>query len=198
MAHSLSDDELLLGVREGRLDLYEPLVARYNKRLFRLIYPILKSRPEAEDVIQETHLRALTNLHQFEGRATFATWLARIGIYEALGRLRSRRRFLATNTADDNDCVASTSSKSADPEQEAMNAELRGVLRSTIRRLPQPYRSVVTLRLVQDMTTSETCAQLQLSEETVKTRLHRAKAMLRRELQCRLRNSGKNLSALTK
>ena len=77
MATLLSDDELLIRVRDGQLEFYEILIRRYNPRLFRLVYPILGNRSEAEDVIQETHLRALTHIHQFAGRSKFATWLGR-------------------------------------------------------------------------------------------------------------------------
>jgi RNA polymerase sigma-70 factor (ECF subfamily) len=184
----LSDNELLMRVRDGQLEFYETLIHRYNPRLFRLVYPILGNRSEAEDVIQETHLRALTHLHQFEGRSKFATWLGRIGIYEALGRLRRRRRFESADGPGEHAWEWSRSLQVPNPEQQALRAELGGVLLSTIRGLPQAYRSVVVLRLVHDVSTLETCRRLKLSEETVKTRLHRAKAMLRRELQCRLRH----------
>jgi RNA polymerase sigma-70 factor, ECF subfamily len=188
MATLLSDDELLIRVRDGQLEFYEILIHRYNPRLFRLVYPIVGNRSEAEDVIQETHLRALTHLHQFAGRSKFATWLGRIGIYEALGRLRGRRRFESADGPGENSWEWSRSLQVPNPEQQALRAELGGVLLSSIRGLPQAYRSVVVLRLVHDMSTLETCRRLKLSEETVKTRLHRAKAMLRRELQCRLRH----------
>jgi RNA polymerase sigma-70 factor (ECF subfamily) len=184
MAELLSDDELLIRVRDGQLEFYEILIHRYNPQLFRLVYPILGNRSEAEDVVQETHLRALTHIDQFGGRAKFATWLGRIGIYEALGRLRKRRRF---ESADGPANMAWDFCPAPNPEQQAVRGELGAVLLSTIRGLPQAYRSVVVLRLVHDLSTVETCRRLRLSEEAVKTRLHRAKAMLRRELQCRLR-----------
>src|SRR5579859_7138539 len=93
MATVLSDEDIVVRVRDGQLEHYEVLISRYNARLFRLVYPIVGNKSEAEDVVQETHMRALKHLDQFAGRAKFATWLGRIGIYEALGRLRSRRRF---------------------------------------------------------------------------------------------------------
>ena len=183
----LTDEDLVGRVRQGHLEQYEVLIRRYNARLFRLVYPIVGNRSEAEDVIQETHLRALKHLDQFAGRAKFATWLGRIGIYEALGRLRSRRRFESTDAPGEHSWERSHAESSPDPEQQALRTELGSVLLSTIRGLPQAYRAVVVLRLVHDLSTLETCRRLRLSEETVKTRLHRAKAMLRRELQCRLR-----------
>jgi|SRR5579872_76925 len=187
MATVLSDEDIVVRVRDGQLEHYEVLISRYNARLFRLVYPIVGNKSEAEDVVQETHLRALKHLDQFAGRAKFATWLGRIGIYEALGRLRSRRRFESADAPGEHAWERPQSELSPDPEEQVLRSELGSVLHATIRGLPQAYRSVVVLRLVHDLSTIETCRRLRLSEETVKTRLHRAKAMLRRELQCRLR-----------
>lgn len=181
----MSDDEVVIRVRDGQRDLYEVIICRYQQRLFRLVYPIVGDKSEAEDVIQETHLRALTHLDQFAGRAKFATWLSRIGIYEALGRLRRRRRLESTDEVGEQRWMTMTC-RSADPEQQAMGAEIGAVLHASVKGLPSAYRSVVVARLIHDMTTLETCERLKLSEETVKTRLHRAKAMLRRELKGRL------------
>lgn len=183
---TLSDDESIGRILDGELDFYEILRARYHKRLFRLVYPIVGDWSEAEDVIQETHLRALTHLNQFAGRAKFATWLGRIAIYEALGRLRSRRRFESTEDTPESAWMVTTSRWTSDPEEQAMETQLGDVLRSTVNGLPQAYRSVVTMRLIDDMSTFETCQRLKLTEEAVKTRLHRAKSMLRRQLAGRL------------
>jgi len=133
----------------------------------------------------------LTHLDQFAGRSKFSTWLGRIGIYEALGRRRSGRRFESADELGEHRWAGMKCPRSADPEQLAMGAELGAVLRASVRGLPEAYRSVVVARLVQDMTTLETCERLQLSEEAVKTRLHRAKAMLRRELHGRLTQSAR-------
>jgi RNA polymerase sigma-70 factor (ECF subfamily) len=190
-----SDEDVLSRVKDGQLELYGILICRYHDQLFRLVYPIVRDKSEAEDVIQETHLRALTHLDQFAGRSKFATWLGRISIYEALGRLRRRRRFESADTAltEHRRCP-----RSADPEQLAMRAELDAVLHASVRGLPRAYRTVVVARLIKDMTTLETCEWLQLSEEAVKTRLHRAKAMLRRELHGRVRATpGRPIKALS-
>ena len=183
----LTDDQVLERVRAGHIESYEILMRRYNQRLFRLVYPILGDRCETEDVVQETHLRALTHLDQFAGRAKFATWLGRIGVYEALGRLRSRRRFDRTESAGDGSWVEGLTAGPRDPEKQAMEAEIGAVLDASVRGLPLAYRSVVVARLINDMSTAETCAHLRLTEEAVKTRLHRAKAMLRRDLAGRFR-----------
>jgi|SRR5208283_2094113 len=182
----VSDDESIGRVLAGDVDFYEILSERYHTRLFRLVYPIVGDRSEAEDVIQETHLRALTHLNQFAGRSKFATWLGRIAIYEALGRLRSRRRFESTEDTPESAWTVTRSRWSSDPEEQAMETQLGDVLRTTVNGLPQAYRSVVTMRLIDDMSTFETCQRLKLTEEAVKTRLHRAKSMLRRQLAGRL------------
>src|SRR5437016_5341538 len=129
-----SDEDVLSRVRDGQLELYGILICRYHDQLFRLVYPIVRDKSEAEDVIQETHLRALTHLDQFAGRSKFATWLGRISIYEALGRLRRRRRFESTDGPSDHSC---DSCPAPDPAQQAVPTELGGVLLSTIRGLPQ-------------------------------------------------------------
>ena len=186
LASVLSDDELVLRVRDGQIELYETLSRRYQQQLFRLVYPIVRDKTEAEDVIQETHLRALTHLDQFAGRAKFATWLGRICIYEALGRLRRRRRFESADELVESRITTLKGNNIADPEQQAMGTELASVLHASVSGLPRSYRAVVIARLIHNLTTLETCERLRLSEETVKTRLHRAKAMLRRTLHNRL------------
>jgi RNA polymerase sigma-70 factor (ECF subfamily) len=182
----VSDDESIGKILAGELDFYEVLRDRYHKRLFQLVYPIVGDRSETEDVIQETHLRALTHLNQFAGRSKFATWLGRIAIYEALGRLRRRRRFESTEDTPESAWIVTRSRWSSDPEEQAIETQLGDVLRTTVNGLPQAYRSVVTMRLIDDMSTFETCQRLKLTEEAVKTRLHRAKSMLRRQLAGRL------------
>lgn len=176
---TLSDSEIVERVRRGEREYYEILIRRYNQRLYRLVYPILSDSAEAEDVIQETYLRAFTHIDQFAGKSSFATWLGRIAIYEALGRLRRRRPVEPPGTN-------LRAEWKADPEQQAIDSQLAAVLNTCVHKLPQAYRSVVVARLIQDMSTLETCQRLRLSEEAVKTRLHRAKAMLRRELHGKL------------
>ncbi len=174
-------------VRRGETALFEVLMRRYNQRLYRVARAILKDEHEAEDVMQQAYVNAYQHLDQFAGRASFATWLTRIAIHEALARARRRGRFAeidAMNEYDDRGRFR-LASPEPDPEQQALAAELRRVLEAAVDALPRPYRTVFVLREVECLSTSEAAACLEVSEDVVKTRLHRARGMLRAEIAAR-------------
>ncbi len=177
---TLSDSEVVARILAGENQLYEVIIRRYNQRLYRIARSILLDPDESEDVLQETYVRAFEHLTQFEGRALFSTWLTKIAVYEALNRMkeRSRRRTL-DSTLEEGYGLKDTM---PNPEQERLAAETRALLESAIDRLPASYRSVFVMRSIEDMSTSETAQCLDLSEENVKTRLLRARQMLRRSL----------------
>jgi len=181
---ALSDEEVVRRVRAGETALFEILVRRYNQRLFRVARAILKDEAEAEDVMQQAYVNAFTHLHQFEGRARFGTWLTRIAVYEALGRLRRRGRFEEVDSMAESHekTMERLASRDRSPEDEALCRELRGILESAFDALPEIYRSVFLLREVEAVSTTETAESLGITEDTVKTRLHRARALLRHEL----------------
>jgi RNA polymerase sigma-70 factor, ECF subfamily len=174
---SLSDDEVVRRVLAGDEALFEALMRRYNQRLFRVARAVVKDDAEAEDVMQHAYVQAYTHLGQFEGRARFSTWLTRIALYEALARVRRSRR-----TPAGPDPEVSVLSPGPNPEEQASNAEARALLESTIDGLPPAYRAVFVLRDVQGMDTAETAECLEVSADVVKTRLHRARALLRQAL----------------
>jgi len=178
----LSDEEVVARVRRGETALFEIIMRRYNQRLYRAARAILRDDGEAEDVVQEAYVRAFTHLHQFAGRAAFGTWLTRIAVHEALARARRQGRLqpLGDEGAEGDDMTAFRSA--ADVEKQAANRELGRVLEAAIEALPDPFRAVFVLREIEEMSTAETAAALDLREETVKTRLHRARALLRRAL----------------
>jgi len=178
----LSDEEIVARVRCGETALFEVIMRRYNQRLYRAARAILRDDAEAEDVLQEAYVRAFTHLDQFAGRAAFGTWLTRIAVHEALARARRRGLFqrLGDEGADGDDMRAFRSA--ADVEKQVADHELRHVLEAAIAALPDPFRAVFVLREVEEMSTAETAAVLDVREETVKTRLHRARALLRRAL----------------
>src|ERR1043166_5401197 len=91
---TISDGDLVSRVRAGETGLYEMLMRRYNQRLFRVIRSVVTDDGEAEDVLQEAWVRAYEHLDQFEGRASFATWVTRIAFYEALARTRKAKRWI--------------------------------------------------------------------------------------------------------
>lgn len=183
----LTDEEVVERVLAGDRALYEVLMRRYNQRLFRIARTILRDDAEAEDVVQETYVRAYASLHQFAGRAQFSTWLAKIAVHEASSRLRQRKRLRdAPATPDqEREIMEAVKSPDPDPEQQALRREAASLLESAVDALPDLYRCVFVLREVENMSTGETANCLDVTEETVKVRLLRARHMLRRELYTR-------------
>ncbi len=180
----LPDTEVVRRVRAGETALFEILMRRHNRRVYRVARAIVKDESEAEDVMQEAYVNAYTHLHQFAERAQFSTWLTRIAVHEALARVKKRDRL----TEFDENEEASEQTMTAfnligrTPEQQASNAELRALLEAAVESLPQGYRIVFVLREIEGLDTAETAQSLGVTEETVKTRLHRARALLREEL----------------
>jgi len=181
---ALSDDEVVRRIRGGDNPLFEILIRRYNQRLYRIARAILGDDAEAEDVMQHAYVEAYSHLGQFEGRAQFSTWLTKIAVYEALARVRRRRReFCVGPVAEgDEDLLGTLRSAGPDPEQLTHEGELRALLDSAIETLPALYRSVFVLREVEGMSTVDTAECLEVSEQVVKTRLYRARALLREEI----------------
>lgn len=184
----MSDEELVRRIRSGDTALFEILMRRYNTRLYRVARAIVRDDAEAEDVMQQAYVNAFTHLDQFADRAKFATWLTKIAVYEALARTRRTKR--EAIAADDQDAEGTLMdrlpSPDRTPEAEAYGRELGGMLESAVADLPEAFRTVFMLRDVEGMTTSETAECLGINEDTVKTRLFRARAHLRRDLTTRI------------
>jgi RNA polymerase sigma-70 factor (ECF subfamily) len=190
-AESLSDEELLVRARLRDERAVRALTLRYNRRLFRVARSILRNDSEAEDVVQETYVRAFTALDLFRGEAGFGTWLTRIAMNEALGRLRRRRPTVDWDTHGDDRLQAEIiqfpgSAAANDPERTMARSEIRDVLEQSIDDLPDPFRLVFVARIVEGMNVEETAELLGLRPETVKTRLHRARSLLRTTLEKQL------------
>jgi RNA polymerase sigma-70 factor (ECF subfamily) len=177
---SLTDEEVVCRVRAGETALYEVIMRRYNQRLYRIARAILHSDAEAEDVMQDAYVRAYEHLGQFAGRAPFAAWLTRIAVHEALARLRlSNRNQSLDENEYDGDLSMQMTSKSPDPEQNASGAQLRDILEEAVLNLPEHYRTVIMLRDIEELSTTETAQALDLTEDNVKVRLHRGHGMIR-------------------
>jgi RNA polymerase sigma-70 factor (ECF subfamily) len=188
-----SDEEIVEQVKSGNTALYEVVMRRYNQRLYRVARAILHNDDEAEDVMQAAYVHAYEHLHQFAGRAPFSTWLTRIAVHEALARLRLRgRNQQFEDTGNEGDTPVKMVDISPDPEQSASRAELNQFLEQALLGLPLQYRAVVMLRDVEDLSTSETASALDLTEENVKIRLHRGRAMMRAWLIERVGANAKN------
>ncbi len=179
-----TDEQVVSRVLSGDTALYELLMRRYNQRLYRVARSILRDDDEAEDVMQDAYVRAYQNLASFEGRSTFATWLTRIAVYEALTRARKRSRFRSLDVSEESGGGVMETAASGDrsPEHEAYGRELAQVLERAILVLSEEHRLVFILRDVEGMSTEETAKCLDLTVENVKVRLHRARAGLRKQL----------------
>ena len=180
-----TDEEIVARVRAGDTALYEIIMRRYNQRLYRIAVAIVRDGSEAEDVMQDAYVRAYQHLRQFEGRAKFSTWLTRIAVHEALARARRRSRTQELDAEPFGGYMNPLPATTPDPEQQVSDRELVALLQDAVLALPDNYRSVLMMRDIEEMSTSDTAQALDLTEENVKVRLHRARALLRRELFAR-------------
>jgi RNA polymerase sigma-70 factor (ECF subfamily) len=186
----LSDEEVVQRVLAGDPALFEVLMRRYNQRLYRIARGILGSDAETEDVIQQAYVNAYFHLRQFENRARFSTWLTRIAVHEALARRRPTPVAVDDATAEAHfkavqKRMAGLHSPAPDPEHQAFAEELRRLIETAVDALPESYRLVFILREIESLSTAETAECLEINVETVKTRLHRARALLRTALVAR-------------
>jgi len=177
----LTDEEVVERVSRGETALFELLMRRYNQRLYRIARAIVRDDGEAEDVTQDAFVRAYEHLDQFAGRARFSTWLTRIAVHEASARVR--RRGLQTDIEESMPNLASTT---PGPEQRAADRELGRAIEAAVEALPEVYGAVFMLREVEGLSTAETSACLEIPEETVKTRLHRGRILLRNHIAARV------------
>jgi RNA polymerase sigma-70 factor (ECF subfamily) len=181
------EEELLARARCRDEGAVRAIIRANNRRLFRLARSIVKDDSEAEDVVQESYFRAFTRLGAFRGESSLSTWLTRIVINEALGRLRRRRKTVdwesieATHASEAQ--IIPFPSSQPDPERTMAQNQIHHILERAIDALPEPFRVVLVARLVEEMSIEETAELLDLRPETVKTRLHRARLLLRDDLE---------------
>lgn len=185
---TLTDEDVVGRIRNGETALFEVLMRRYNPRIYRTVRAILRDDAETEDVMQQAYLSAYRHLDQFAARAQFSTWLTKIAVYEALGRLRRRRPTASLDEPDTEGRTTMETVKSAgpDPEQALLARETSRLLEDAVTSLPEDFRVVFMLREVEGLSTRETAESLSLNEDTVKTRLHRARRHMRRYLGSRM------------
>ena len=176
------DEEVVRDVLDGNTAMFELLMRRHNERIYRAARAIVRDEAEAEDVMQQAYVNAFTHLAQFNGSALFSTWLTRIAINEALARVRRKGRYEAFDDAPSTVDPLMSVNPSENPERQALTGELRALLESAIDVLPNGMREVFVLRDVEGMSTLEVAECLGVSEDVVKTRLSRGRAMLRRVL----------------
>ncbi len=185
---ALPETELVAHAKAGRREAFAAIMQRCNQRLFRTARSIVRNDAEAEDVVQEAYARAFAAFDGFRGEADILTWLTRITINEARGRLRRRRPTVELDVLDGpgRDAAQVLSFPSGalalDPEREAARADSRRLLERAVDQLPEPFRLVFILRDIEECSVEETADFLGLKPQTVKTRLHRARRLLRERL----------------
>ena len=191
---ALPDEEIVRRVRAGDSAVFEILMRRHNQRVYRVVRAVVKDEADVEDVMQQAYINAFTHLYQFEDRSQFSTWLIRIALHEAFGRRRKTHRADTTTAQNPSDVrhddrgelMDTVKSPEADPERQAYATELHRVLEAAVDTLPETYRTVFMLRDIEGLSTSETAQGLGLGDEAVKTRLHRARVMIRRAVTVRI------------
>ncbi|MGD9656149.1 MAG: RNA polymerase sigma factor [Methylocystis sp.] len=171
----------------GEADALRLIMAQNNRRLYRIARSIVLDSHDAEDVVQEAYLKAFTHLDGFRGEAGLATWLARITINEAAARLRVRRRakiidFFGAQKKQD-EFFSSQAKDCDDPEKSLAQREILRLVERATDRLPEEFRIVFVLRVIEGLGVAETAQILDVRPETVKTRLHRARRLIREQLE---------------
>lgn len=190
---AVTDAELARRVAAGERDAFTLLMRRYNQSLFRTARSILRDDAEAEDALQEAYLQAYRAIGQFRADASLATWLTRIVINQAIARARKGKRraeVIQLDGAAQPDMQAAeddmTRGIAESPERAAMRAQVRQLLEQQIDALPDAFRTVFVLRAVEEMSSEDVAACLDIPEATVRTRYFRARALLRGALSQQL------------
>jgi RNA polymerase sigma-70 factor (ECF subfamily) len=185
---SLADADLAARVAKHDHQAFEALMRRHNGRLFRVARAILKDDADAEDALQDAYLDAYRHMGEFRAEAQLATWLTRIVVNQALMRLRRQKRdgivvpFRQPDVGDDHQEDEVRDDRTESPSAAALRSEIRHILERRIDELPVAYRTVFVMREVEDMSVEETARCLSIPASTVRTRLFRARALLRASL----------------
>ena len=187
---ALDDVALVQLARQGNADSFRIIMQRNNQRLYRVARSVVQDDSEAEDVVQQAYVNAFISLGSFRGDSSLPTWLTRITRNEALERLRRRRPVVDLEVLDAGPASGTSRvipfplmSESADPERAAAQSQVRRLIERAIDDLPEIFRVVFVMRDVEDMSIEETAGFLGLPPATVKTRLHRARALLRQDME---------------
>ena len=185
---AMDDAALATAVQRGDREAFRHIMRRCNQRLFRIARGVVNDDAEAEDVVQEAYAHAYEKLSTFRGDAALLTWLTRIVLNEAYGRLRRLRVVVDVEQIEasqmENASILPFPARFGyeDPAAAAAREQARKLIEQAIDRLPEPFRIVFVMREIENCTVEETAANLDLRPETVKTRLHRARRLLRAAL----------------
>jgi RNA polymerase sigma factor (sigma-70 family) len=177
--NQLEDNEVIKRILEGEKELYALLIRKYNQRLYRVGMSIVNDQAEVEDVMQVVYIKAYENLAKFKFKSSFATWLTKILVNESLLQKKKKEQ---TTKRQSNKVLREIGLSAVElqtPLMKVLNDELKVILESSIRQLPEKYRTVFIMREMENMSISETMECLGISEANVKVRLNRARVMLR-------------------
>ncbi len=182
-----SDTELVRRALARDANAFRAIMKTHNQRLYRLARGIVRNDSEAEDIVQEGYVRAFSHLESFRGDSTLSTWLSRIVINEALGRLRKKRRALEQSISGDPALEAKIiqfplNASNDDPERTMAQRQILQFVERATDNLPDVYRTVFVARVIEGLSIDETAELLGIKPETVKTRLHRARNLVRKQL----------------
>lgn len=184
--NTIQESEIISRILDGEKELYEILVRRINQILYRVIRSYLKSEMEIEDVMQDAYLKAFTKLYQFRLDASFSTWLIRIGINEALTRIKEKSRYATIDQSSDennrNSILEIPSDDQSNPYNKMIQNEANQLLEKAIDSLESKYRIVFVLKEVEEMSLKEIASTLDLSVANVKVRIHRSRQMIKEKL----------------
>ena len=161
---------------------FRAIIKTHNQRLYRIARGVVRNDAEAEDIVQEAYMRAFASLGAFRGEASLSTWLSRIVINEALGRLRKRKRTVAMPENPEAQIIRFPLNPSDDPERTMAQRQILGLVERATDSLPDVYRTVFVARVIEGLSIEETADLLGVRPETVKTRLHRARTLVRKAL----------------
>jgi RNA polymerase sigma-70 factor, ECF subfamily len=189
------DEEIVARVLSGDHASFELIMRRYNQRLFRVARSIIGEDSEAEDVVQEAYFRVYQHLRQFEGRSLFSTWLTKIAVHEATTRRRKQRRLRLMSPGKSEIDSMELHSTNRNASDEASQRELEHVLAGAVDALPPELRVVVTMRMIEQLSTNNTAECLDLTPANVKIRLHRARLLLRKWIDQRIGEEARRLYA---
>ena len=187
---NLDDAELVARAQAKEPEAFRAIMQAYNRRLYRIARSILRNDSEAEDAVQEAYLRAFTHLDGFRGESSLSTWLSRIVMNEALGRLRGRRPTVdpARHEAKgpEAEIIQFPHTARSDPEKTMAQRELLQLVEQATDNLPEAFRTVFITRVIEGMSVEDTADLLDLHPKTVKTRLHRARRLVREQLEAQI------------
>ena len=198
--HETDEFSLVTSARQGDAVAFTELVNRYERKIYRIARHVTKSEEDAEEILQETFLKAYEHLSEFQGNSKFYTWLVRIAVNESLMKLRKRKSGRIVSLDEKIDTGEETVAREIavwedNPEQRYSRAELRGILERAISSLPPIFQTVFILRDVDELSTEETADALNISVPAVKSRLLRARLQLRDKLTRFFKRKGDDVFA---